>query len=117
MPLIQLDTSFVFSDQNKKQAITKMLSQMAAEGTGKPERYVMACVRDNVAMTMSGAPGPCALVTIKAIGGLSKSVNQALTAKVSQFLQKELSIPPNRVFVTFEELAPTNWGWDGKTFG
>ena len=117
MPLIQLDTSFVFSDQNKKQALAKMLSQIAAEGTGKPEQYVMACIQDNVAIAMSGAPGPAALVTVKAIGGLSKSVNNALAAKISQLLQKELSIPPNRVYVTFEELQPTNWAWDGKTFG
>ena len=77
----------------------------------------MACIHENLAMVMSGAAGPCALVTVKAIGGLSKSVNQTLAAKVSQLLQKELSIPPKRVYVTFEELAPTHWAWDGKTFG
>ena len=117
MPLIQLDTSFAFPDQNRKQAIAKMLSQIAAEGTGKPEQYVMACIHDNVAMMMSGAAGPCALVTVKAIGGLNKSVNQTLAANVSQLLQKELNIPPNRIYLTFEELAPTHWAWEGKTFG
>jgi phenylpyruvate tautomerase len=117
MPLIQLDTSYSFSDQNKKQVISKTLSQIAAEGTGKPEQYVMACVHDNVAMTMSGAAGPCALVTVKGVGGLTKSVNQAIAGKVSQLLQKELSIPPNRIYATFEELAPTHWAWEGKTFG
>ena len=117
MPLIQLDTSFSFPDQSRKQAIAKMLSQIAAEGTGKPEQYVMACIHDNLAMMMSGAAGPCALVTVKAIGGLNKSVNQTLAANVSQLLQKELNIPPNRIYLTFEELAPTHWAWEGKTFG
>jgi len=117
MPLIQLNTSFSFPDQNRKQAVAKMLSQIAAEASGKPEQYVMACINDNAAMTMSGTAGPCALVTVKAIGGLSKSVNQTLAAKISQLLQKELGIPANRMYVTFEELAPTNWAWDGKTFG
>jgi phenylpyruvate tautomerase len=117
MPLIQLDTSFSFTDQNKKQAIAKTLSQLAAEGTGKPEQYVMACVHDHVAMTMSGDAGPCALVTIKGIGGLSKSVNQAIAAKVSQLLQKEMNIPLNRIYLTFEEFAATHWAWEGKTFG
>ncbi len=117
MPLIRLDTSFSFPDPDRKQAFAKMLSKTAAEGTGKPEQYVMACIQDNLAMTMSGASGPCALVTVKAIGGLNKSVNQTLAAKVSQLLQKELKIPQNRIYVTFEELAPTHWAWDGKTFG
>jgi phenylpyruvate tautomerase PptA (4-oxalocrotonate tautomerase family) len=117
MPLIQLDTSCSLSDPNKKQALAKTLSRLAADGIGKPEQYVMACVHDNVAMTMGGAPGPCALVTVKSIGGLSKTVNQALAAQVGQVLQKELAIAQNRVYLTFEELAPTNWAWNGKTFG
>ena len=117
MPLIQLDTSFSFPDQNRKQAIAKTLSQIAAEGTGKPEQYVMTCIHDNVAMTMGGAPGPCALVSIKAIGGLTKSANSVLAAKVSLLLQSELNISSNRIFLTFEELEPTHWAWEGKTFG
>jgi phenylpyruvate tautomerase len=77
----------------------------------------MACVNDNVAMTMSGDAEPSALVTVKSIGGLSRSVNQTLAAQVGQALQKELGIPPSRVYLTFEELAATHWAWNGKTFG
>jgi phenylpyruvate tautomerase len=117
MPLIQLDTSCTFPDQSRKHAIATMLSQIAAEATGKPEQYVMVSIHDNLAMMISSAAGPCALVTVKAIGGLNKSVTQTLVAKVSQLLQKELSIPQTRVYLTFEELAPTHWAWDGKTFG
>jgi phenylpyruvate tautomerase len=117
MPLIQLDTNFTFPDQNSKQAVARNLSLAAAEATGKPEQYVMAGIRENAAMTMSGEPGPCALVTVKAIGGLNKSVNQAMASKVSQLLQKELGIPQNRIYITFEELAADHWAWEGKTFG
>jgi len=117
MPLIQLDTSCTLSDQDKRQSLAKMLSRLAAEGIGKPEQYVMACVHDNVAMTMSGSTGPCALVTVKSIGGLSKAVNQTLASKVGQMLQKELAIPQNLVYLTFEDVAPTHWAWNGKTFG
>jgi phenylpyruvate tautomerase len=117
MPLIQLDTSCDLSDQNKKQSVVKALSRIAAEGIGKPEQYVMACVHDNVPMMMSGQAGPCALVTVKSIGGLGKTVNQTVAAQVGQMLQKELAIPQNRIYATFEELAATHWAWNGKTFG
>jgi phenylpyruvate tautomerase PptA (4-oxalocrotonate tautomerase family) len=117
MPLIQLDTSYSLSDPSKKQALAKTLSQIAAEASGKPEQYVMACVHDNVTMTMSGTADSCALVTVKAIGGLSKAVNQTFAAKVCQLLQKELSIPQNRVYLTLEELESSHWAWNGKTFG
>ncbi len=117
MPLIQVDTSCDLSGPDKKQALAKTLSRLAAEAIGKPEQYVMACVHDNVAMTMSGDAGPSALVTVKSIGGLSRSVNQTVAAQVCETLQKELAIPPSRIYLTFEELAATHWAWNGKTFG
>jgi len=117
MPLIQLATSCDLSDRSKKESIAKSLSRLAAEGTGKPEQYVMACVQDKAAMTMAGESGPCALVAVKGIGGLSPSVNQDLTSRICQMLHEELAIPTDRIYVTFEELAATAWGWDRHTFG
>ncbi len=117
MPLIELDTSCDLGDTGKRQTLVADLSRLVAEGTGKPEQYVMACVRDRVAMLMSGGAGPCALVMIKGIGGLNKAVNQGLAGKVTQMLQKELAILGDRVYVTFQELAPSHWACNGKTFG
>lgn len=117
MPLIELDTSCELSAGGKKDALVGTLSRLVAEGTGKPEQYVMACVRDRVAMTMSGQAGPCALVAVKAIGGLSKAVNQGLAGEITQTLQEELAVSPDRVYITFEELPATDWAWNGKTFG
>lgn len=117
MPLIQVDTSCDLSDADKRAALLKTLSALTAEGIGKPEQYVMACVHDNVAMTMAGQPGPTALVAIRSIGGLGKSVNQVLAARVSEALEKELAIPPDRIYLTFEELTAVNWAWNGQTFG
>lgn len=117
MPLIELDTSCDVGDAGKKQALVASLSRLAAETTGKPEQYVMACVRDKAAIVMSGGAGPCALVTVKAIGGLNKTVNQSLAGRVTQMLQKELGIAGERIYVTFQELAGSHWACNGKTFG
>ena len=117
MPLIQVDTSCDLSDADQKQALLKTLSKLTAEGIGKPEQYVMVSVRDNVPMTMNGQAGPTAFVTIKSIGGLGKSVNQVLATHVSEALEKALAIPPDRVYLTFEEVTAINWAWNGRTFG
>ena len=117
MPLIVLDTSCELAETGKKEALAKTLSRLAVEGTGKPEQYVMACVRDKAAMTMGGEPGPCALVTIKGIGGLNKTVNQHLAETITQTLEKELAIPPDQVYLVFQEVTATHWAWKGKTFG
>ncbi len=116
MPLIRLETSCDLSNMGKKQSLTRALSKLAAEGIGKPERYVMASVHDKVDMTMSGETGPCALVTIKSIGGLTQGVNQTLATKIDQLLQEELGISQDCIYITFEELAPTHWAFNGRTF-
>lgn len=117
MPLIQLDTSCDLSTQEKREALAKKLSKLAAVCIGKPEQYVMACVHDNVAMTMGGRSAAIALISVKSIGGLSKAVNQKLAAEACQMLQKELSIAHDCIYLTFEELPATNWGWKADTFG
>ena len=117
MPLIQLDTSYDLSNSEKRNAIAAEISKLAAECIGKPEKYVMVSVRDNVIMTMSGTHNPAALVSVKSIGGLNKNVNQKLSAEICQMLQNELGIAGNCIYLTFEELPPTNWGWNGNTFG
>jgi phenylpyruvate tautomerase PptA (4-oxalocrotonate tautomerase family) len=117
MPLIEVDTSCELPSEEEKRALVKALSRLTAEGIGKPEQYLMACVRDNVAMSMSAEAGPCALVTVKSIGGLSQAVNQGLAERITQTLHDELGVPADRVYLTFTELAPTHWAWQGKTFG
>jgi len=117
MPLIELDTSCDLATPEKRDTLTKTLSQTAATCIGKPEQYVMACVRDKVAMTMGGQSKATALVSVKSIGGLSRAVNQKLSAEVSQILQKELGIADDAVYIVCEELPATHWGWKGSTFG
>ena len=117
MPLIQLDTSCDLSNSEKRTTIAKEISRLAAKCIGKPEQYVMASVRDNVVMTMSGTDAPAALVSVKSISGLSREVNKKLLAEICQMLQKELGIAGDCIYLTFQELPPTHWGWNADTFG
>jgi phenylpyruvate tautomerase len=116
MPLIELETSCDLETQGRRQELATQLSGLAAQGIGKPEQYVMACVRDNAAMSMSGTSEATALVSVKSIGGLSREVNQTLASEISSVLQAELGIGAERVYLTFTELPPTHWGWNAGTF-
>jgi len=117
MPLIQLHTSCDMSTQQEREALAKKLSKLAAVCIGKPEQYVMACVHDKVTMTMGGDSTAAALVAVKSIGGLSNEVNKKLSAEACQTLREELSIANECLYVTFEELPATHWGWKADTFG
>lgn len=117
MPLIRLETSCNMPDSDTREALAQKLSACCAAGIGKPEQYVMALVKDQITMTMSGQAGPAALVTIKSIGGLDQAVNQGLSRELCVILQEALDIPPDRIYLTFSELGRSDWGWNGTTFG
>ena len=117
MPLIQLFTSCDISSQEKRDTLAKKLSSLAAKCIGKPEQYVLAGVQDNAAMTMSGESTSAALVSVKSIGGLSREVNKKLSAETCQTLKEELGIAAECIYITFEELPATHWGWKADTFG
>jgi len=117
MPLIQLYTSCDMSTQEKRETIAKKLSKLAAACISKPEQYVMACVHDNVVMTMGGESTAAALVSVKSIGGLSKEVNKKLSEGTCEILREELGISNACTYITCEELPATHWGWKADTFG
>ena len=115
MPLIRLTTS-VAPPAETVQTVLASLSKIAAETIGKPEQYVMAAAGTGP-MLMSGQAGPAALVEVRSIGGLNPKVNQQITRKVCALLEQSLGVPPERVFLNFTEVPPSDWGWRGKTFG
>jgi phenylpyruvate tautomerase len=115
MPLIKMETSAsVSGDQAREIALS--LSKIAASAIGKPEAYVMASVKEST-MTMAGAPGPAAFLDVRSIGGLNQAVNRDITTQVCALMESELSIPADRVYVSFASSAAVDWGWNNTTFG
>ena len=116
MPFIHVHTSETV-DEARAAALAADLSRLVAEGIGKPEKYVMAGVTGGVSMMMSGQIGPTAFVDVRSIGGLSPEVNGELTRAVCAALEGALGIPGDRVYVNFADVARSDWGWNGRTFG
>jgi phenylpyruvate tautomerase len=54
-------------------------------------------------------------VRLKSIGLPIESCPQ-LSEKICSFVEQQLGIPPNRIFIDFKDLAREMFGWDGKTF-
>ena len=115
MPLVKIQTS-VEIDDGQKEDILKHISRCAAEITGKPETYLMVFMESGSAC-MAGKVGPAAFIDMRAIGGLNDSVNNRLSEQLCSVMEDRLSIPPDRVYITFTDVAAGNWGWDRKTFG
>lgn len=112
MPLINLRTSLASVDDGD--GLLQQLSSLLAEQTGKPEAYVMTLLETGVPMTFAGSLEPCAYVEVKSIGALRP---QAMTAAFCDLISARTGIPANRIYIGFEDVPASCWGWNGSTFG
>ena len=115
MPLLKLQIN-VSVAQAKHAEILAGMSKLVAHATGKPEQYVMVTVEEGPIL-MSGKDGPAAFADLRSIGGLDGKVNREISQNLCVLLNKALGISANRVYVTFTDVAPGNWGHNGSTFG
>ena len=79
--------------------------------------YVMSIVLDQAAITLGRETLPCALVTVKSIGGLNREVNQTLASEVTSLLEEKSGIKADYLYCVFEDIPAVNWAWQGQTFG
>ena len=112
MPLINVRTSLPALKDGS--ALLQELSSELANQTGKPEAYVMTLLETGVPMTFAGSHEPCAYVEVKSIGTLRPP---AMTAAFCELIQARTGIPANRVYIGFEDVQASCWGWNGSTFG
>ena len=112
MPLINVRTSLPALKDGS--ALLQELSSELANQTGKPEAYVMTLLETGVPMTFAGNHEPCAYVEVKSIGALRPP---AMTAAFCELIQARAGIPANRVYIGFEDVQASCWGWNGNTFG
>jgi hypothetical protein len=75
----------------------------------------MIAVKPGTSLIFAGSNEPAAFVRLKSIG-LPKERSTELSEKICGFVERELKVPPNRVFIDFKDLERGMFGWDGKTF-
>jgi phenylpyruvate tautomerase PptA (4-oxalocrotonate tautomerase family) len=115
MPLIKVQTSAQVAAELRA-GVLAACSRALADATGKPEKYCMA-VLEQGEILMAGKPARAAFVDIRGIGGLTPTVNKALSRALCEILRKDLQIEPANVYITCTDVPASNWGWNGGTFG
>ena len=112
MPLINVRTSL--PEVIDSAALLKERSAALAQQTGKPESYVMTLLETAVPMTFAGSSEPCAYVEIKSIGALKPP---AMSSAFCELIESRTGIPASLIYVAFEDVNASSWGWNGNTFG
>tara|TARA_Y100001968_G_C19097220_1_gene590723 strand:+ start:129 stop:467 length:339 start_codon:yes stop_codon:yes gene_type:complete len=111
MPLIILRTSL--SEIEGAEELLKELSKQLSILTSKPEKYVMTILEKNLQMTFSGNNDPCCYVEIKSIGSLKPKI---MSEVISSIISKKTKIAIDRIYINFEDIEASKWGFNGATF-
>ena len=114
MPFLKIQTNLSI-DEDKKQETIKAASRLVADEIGKPERYVMVAFEPDQPMVFAGSDDPCAYLELKSIG-LPEDKTKPLSAALCEFIDRQLGIPAERVYIEFADAPRAMWGWNGSTF-
>ncbi|MGZ5000130.1 MAG: RNA 2',3'-cyclic phosphodiesterase [Methylomonas sp.] len=115
MPYLKLSTNVEISQPQASQLL-KDLSKLVAQGTGKPEQYVMVELAGGKSMAFGGSSEPLAYLECKSIG-LTSVQAKALSASLNKALTAGLSLAADRIYIEFSNCPAELWGWNGTTFG
>ena len=87
---------------------------MVADLTGKPESYVMTLIQSDKNMTFAGSDEPCCFIQLKSIGSLNPS---SMSKSLSKLIASKTNININRIYIEFQDVKASHWGFNSSTFG
>ncbi len=111
MPLISISTSENVIDKDK---LLKNTSKLLSDLTNKSENFVMVKLIESLPMYFASSHKPCCYVEINSIGSLNPS---KMSKIICEFLSLEIGIQKDRIYIKFQDIDPSMWAWNGKTFG
>lgn len=114
MPFINVKTNTEVSKEQEvkvKQSLGKAIELIP----GKSEEWLMVAIEGGLALYFKGnTDQPTAFVEVKIFGSASEEAYQRETERITQVIQEELQVAPERIFIAYQELE--HWGWNGTNF-
>ena len=112
MPFINIKTNAPFN-KGRELKIKTELGEAISIIPGKSEDWLMIGL-DQQIIYFKGTNEPTAMAEIGIYGSPDKAALDKLTAKVTDILSEQLTVKPNRIYVSY--YTTPNWGWNGSNF-
>ncbi len=114
MPLLKIETNKEL-DKAQINNLVQKTSMYVSELLNKPEKWVMVSFIQSTSMLFNADNTPCAFITLKSIG-LDVDKSSDLSAGLCAFLEKEIGVDSERIYIDFQVLERKEFGWNGKVF-
>lgn len=115
MPYLNIQTNQAISPEAQESLLSGS-SRIVSEGLGKSEEFMMVSIKDEIPMIFGGKPGPTAFLEIKSIG-IAGDKTKEICRQLCELVHTVADIPPERVYVKFNDVQRSMWGWKGDMFG
>lgn len=112
MPFINVRTNTQLN-KGRELKLKTALGEAISLIPGKSEDWLMFGLAQEI-LYFKGNNDPAAMVEISIFGEAKKDAMNALTAKVTAIISEQLSIKPDRIYVSYFQTP--NWGWNGSNF-
>ena len=114
MPYIDVKTTAPVTEE-KCRAIKSALGDAISLIPGKSEGWLMVGIDPEKKIWFRGDDSKdSAMVTVSVYGSVSDRDSSRLTGRITEILNEELGIDPDRVYVAYGEYD--KWGWNGSNF-
>jgi phenylpyruvate tautomerase PptA (4-oxalocrotonate tautomerase family) len=114
MPYLQIQTNIDIKP--KQQAdLLKSASKIVAKLLNKSENYVMVALQSKTSMLFAGTEQPTAFLVLKSLR-LPVENTPYFSQTLCSFIEKQLNIQIDRIYIEFINPEPSLWGWNGRTF-
>ena len=113
MPILTVQTNV--ADQHISDEFLAQLTRQIAQLLGKPEQYVAVHVSAGQRLFFGGTNEPAALIDLESIG-LSKNQTKEISRELMNFIEEQLKIKSERIFIKFFEFDGKMIGWNKTTF-
>lgn len=111
MPFI--DSKITLPVTPEKRETVKSELGKAVSIINKSESFLMVGIEDNYDLYMAGKKlDKGAYVSVSLFGSASSDAYNRMTAEICRIYERELGIPGNAVYVTYQGVK--DWGWNGQ---
>lgn len=113
MPILTLDTNQSITSERCKELLheaTDLLSNML----NKPKSSIMVIINPNAHLMFDDSSQPAAYLQLK-LFAFPKEKAAGFVKTLTEFVQTELGVSPDRQYHRLIDMQPSMFGWNGST--
>ena len=112
MPVFRIETNQSLSEEHTA-ALMKSSTEMLCRVLEKPKTFMMVYIDSGCSIMFNGTTDPFAFVQLRQFSFKEEQTPDVIK-EISTFIEKELSVRPERQYIQLTEIKSKLFGWDAK---